>query len=309
VQFARYAHMAGLHGIAMGFADSLLLEGAGREAVLAAIAPSEKRLPEPLRAQSSDLDRAALDVLDGDFSSSAARLRRVYDDLVASRYSDRWFSVSLLVAGLRESGDPAGAARVATQLRNRLPGLPKDLATDDLALIRDPLPFLVDAQYRGASITREQRDAARSEWLARWKETVIGAGYLPYVWLHGYAAHVETAEEANEALAALPAWGGLPPFPQYTAANYSLGRMYLLAGRRDEALRYLKLAAKSCSPFEIPFEFVRSHLSLGIALADSGDKAGACDELAEVVKRWGNAKPKSVSAIDAKKRASALGCP
>jgi serine/threonine-protein kinase len=53
---------------------------------------------------------------------------------------------------------------------------------------------------------------------------------------------------------------------------------------------------------------VQSHLYFGEASEQKGDVAAACDAYAFVIARWGNAKPKSVSADEARARSKKLGC-
>jgi serine/threonine-protein kinase len=57
-----------------------------------------------------------------------------------------------------------------------------------------------------------------------------------------------------------------------------------------------------------PFAHLRGEVLLGRALEAKGDRAGACAAYASVVRRWGGAKPRSVTAEDAAARASALKC-
>jgi serine/threonine-protein kinase len=47
---------------------------------------------------------------------------------------------------------------------------------------------------------------------------------------------------------------------------------------------------------------------LGQALEQQGDTSGACAEYQYVLDRWGNAKPRSWVAEEARARSKALGC-
>jgi eukaryotic-like serine/threonine-protein kinase len=64
----------------------------------------------------------------------------------------------------------------------------------------------------------------------------------------------------------------------------------------------------ACHPLVDPFAFVRAGLALGQELEAKGDKAGACGAYQKVLERWGQAKPRSVTAEKARQRAAALAC-
>jgi serine/threonine-protein kinase len=44
-------------------------------------------------------------------------------------------------------------------------------------------------------------------------------------------------------------------------------------------------------------------------LEQKSDRDGACAQYAAILSRWGNAKPKSVTADKARARSTALACP
>ena len=53
---------------------------------------------------------------------------------------------------------------------------------------------------------------------------------------------------------------------------------------------------------------VHAHLYLGELDEQSGDKPSACAHYAKVLDRWGRAKPRSVTADEARAHATKLGC-
>jgi serine/threonine-protein kinase len=119
-----------------------------------------------------------------------------------------------------------------------------------------------------------------------------------------------TPEVARAAIAALPSFapdprGGI----ELDAERVSVGRAYLLAGRVDEAVSWLERATRACNLVRFPVAATRARLWLGEAREAKGDRAGACADYAAVVRRWGGAKPRSVTAEEASRRAAALGCP
>jgi serine/threonine-protein kinase len=136
----------------------------------------------------------------------------------------------------------------------------------------------------------------------------VSADFRGFIWLHGYAATVESAEDAREALAALPAYEPLPRYRPLTMVEAAAGFTFLLGGRTDEAAAWLRQATKSCRALAFPLEHTRAHEWLGQALEAKGDKKGACAAYKVVLDRWGNAKPRSATAERAGARASELGC-
>jgi serine/threonine-protein kinase len=81
-----------------------------------------------------------------------------------------------------------------------------------------------------------------------------------------------------------------------------------LAGRTDEATQLLSRAAANCMVIDQPFETVRANLELGEVYEQAGDTASACARFEKVLERWGSAKPRSVTADEARAHAAKLGC-
>jgi serine/threonine-protein kinase len=89
---------------------------------------------------------------------------------------------------------------------------------------------------------------------------------------------------------------------------HAQAKALLLAGRVDEALPGLERAAANCAAFHNPIETQRYRLLLGRAREARGDTRGACEAYRGVVDRWGAAKPRSMSAEQARARFDALDC-
>ena len=87
------------------------------------------------------------------------------------------------------------------------------------------------------------------------------------------------------------------------------GRVLLRVGRASDALPRLGYAAHFCNELSSTFVVFAARLDYGDALAATGDKAGACDVWREIVFRWGDAKPRSITGEAAKARMRKLGCP
>ena len=172
---------------------------------------------------------------------------------------------------------------------------------------QDPVLPLAAAEVRGGLLAAAGFAQRRDAWL-REREPRTHSNMKGYLWVHAYAEHAETSDQAQEAMAALGRFGGMPSHRPLTATNYSIGRTLLLAGKTEEAVGYLRKAAHACMPLSAPVRYVRANLFLGQALEATGDKAGACKAYDVVLARWGKAKPRSVTAEEARRRSKALGC-
>src|SRR6185295_3195696 len=100
----------------------------------------------------------------------------------------------------------------------------------------------------------------------------------------------------------------VPPFVPKTFGVAYVGHTRFLAGRVDEALPLLDKGASSCQELELPWAHARAQLWAGQAREAKGDLDGACRAYAGVLERWGNAKPRSITADEARARISALHC-
>jgi serine/threonine-protein kinase len=207
---------------------------------------------------------------------------------------------ALLELGKRSEALAAGRAYL--ELRPSLTGVGDD-ADDALG---GEWFGLIWRNLREAGASRDEMHRARDAFVASWRPR-LGPDYQPFLWTIAYLETTEDADEAREALEELPHFGGLMKRWNILPAEAFLGHLYLLLDRVDEAIPWLERGAHACrEPFSIrPIE---ASFWLGEAWAKKGEKANACDAYAHVLKRWGNAKPKSVTADEAKKRSKALGC-
>jgi serine/threonine-protein kinase len=164
--------------------------------------------------------------------------------------------------------------------------------------------FMLRAMLHAGALSPRDFSAKRAVWLERAKPAF---GDDPVaLWEQTYFGFLETPEEANEALSALstlPKWAIDPA----NLNSLPLGEMYMLAGRADDALPFLRREERSCYTLG-SLTHNRNSYYLGQALEQKGDKSGACDAYAAVLQRWGHAKPRSVTAEKARDRARALGC-
>jgi len=121
---------------------------------------------------------------------------------------------------------------------------------------------------------------------------------------------VETEDEALLAVAHLPAAPNTGELmQQFESGRALIGIALHKAGDSQRAIPWLRDAAGSCRGWMWPRAFVDAHRHLGEALESTGDKDGACEAYGFVLRHWGRAKPRSITAELVRKRATALGCP
>jgi eukaryotic-like serine/threonine-protein kinase len=135
-------------------------------------------------------------------------------------------------------------------------------------------------------------------------DAAIGGIYHRMIWAAAYAEPVATPELAADALAALPRYEPLPATYWFAFIYGRIGRTFVLGGRPAEGLPYLERATQRCIDRD-----PRDFLYLGLAQEALGDTAAACAAYREVTARWGQAKPRSVTAETAQQRLASLGCP
>jgi serine/threonine-protein kinase len=174
-------------------------------------------------------------------------------------------------------------------------------------MARDAAPVLIAIARRAGQLTAAEAAAQRDAWIRRWEQRGLSV-YRSYLWMHGPAVIAETPDEARAALAELPRFGGVPPYRPRALAEAAVGATYLRAGRLDDALDWLSVAARTCRALDYPIEHTRAHLWLGQAREARGDTRGACAAYRVVIERWGAARPRSVTAEQASERARQIGC-
>jgi serine/threonine-protein kinase len=253
---------------------------------------------------------ANLAALEGDFVQ-AEKLARAYESKPEVAHNDAeaahgvaaWLRVEIAT----ETGRKKDAADIAADFRSRSPAwspMPVQLL---VSMQFDHAIPLLDVLEKANRISQDDFDRARKLWIARWT-----AEKSPHArgdaWVMAYAREAATPEEARQALELLPRYEPLPPLWD-VPSGLPMGRVYLLAGKVDEALAHLRRATKECSAVDHPFDHVRAQLVLGQALEEKKDIAGACAAYRVVIDRWGHAKPRSVTADAARARVHALRCP
>jgi eukaryotic-like serine/threonine-protein kinase len=266
---------------------------------------------EPIDAVAAELQRAdprqtwLLATVRGDFSAAASTLFANY--AVAEKSDDlaRWHAaLRPFVAVLAESGDNAGVTKLARAFLRHRPGL-TDPPRHGLRV--DLTPAMLRVTLAAGDVGPATFERELGAWSERWP----GSGRVAAErWLYGWVDTARTASEARAALAQRPAdFTWLPSAgPDQTSHRARLGEALYLAGERGEAIATLRAATNDCRGLLDPIGKARAGLALGRALADAGDKRGACFALARVAATWPHPRPRSVTADAARSEMWRLRC-
>jgi serine/threonine-protein kinase len=281
---------------------ALVMRGAPVESIAEALRRGREHATTPSdRAYHEAWDPVLLAILAGDFASAAAALP-AFEAWASGQTSassvGEWAGAAIVV--LEELERTRDAADVAEAYLKRLPVLTPDAS--DVARSRALLALHVAGRISESDFRADRESWAREE-----------AAKLPprdanLVWLGFYGVTSVTAADAREALEALPRYSPLPPFDGNAHLERHMGHVLLLAGRVEEAIPHLRRAVRTCWGSNYLFSHHVAAETLGEALEQKGDKPGACEAYAEVLKHWGHAKPRSVTADKARARSKALGC-
>jgi serine/threonine protein kinase/tetratricopeptide (TPR) repeat protein len=292
-------------------AEALATDSGPREAVDEALRQRWAKLGAGPRDPGRLFEGALLDALEGDFEAAAKDAQDLSRLVDADANYEPHVRPSFVQLGiLTETGQRAQAAAVAADLLKRKAAWTSTLTPDslDVALYSFEPRLLAAVRTPGAS--QAAFNTARDAWITATRDA--GILHDEVLWAYGFAMPVETASEAEAALATMPlrlrASDGYLHAPAELSGAF-VGRALLLAGHADEAVSFLRVATRSCFALDDPFVHTRAFLWLGQALEQQKDQAGACAAYRRVEDRWKNARPHSVTAEDAHRRAAALKCP
>jgi serine/threonine protein kinase/tetratricopeptide (TPR) repeat protein len=287
---------------------ALAAQGRPVEAVRAAVDQKWKHLGSARKWREA-LDQSRLDVLDGDFARAEGRLRDVLDspDATDTSAASHAMPAALLVDIYRETGRMPAARKVAEQFLKQSDVWVTPHLADDLVISNDAVPRMLATLRDTGALTAPAFEQRRRLWLEHWQGKAAGL-YLRTLWVYGHAWTVETPEQATAALAVLPDFEPLPTFAPMEIGSVFVGRTYLKGGRLEDAVDTLRKATAACTTLLQPIEHTRGYADLGAALEQKGDVAGACAAYQAVLARWGDPKPRSVTAATARGRIKALRC-
>jgi len=290
----------------LSLASALLGRGAPTDSVAEALRIHLRLLPEAERRQRSPLHAYAEAVLRGDLEAADEALR-TWDASLAeesareARVQPAVYRASLLV----EMGRPDEAAAVARQTLSRLEGWTEN----PLGRFHSSRMWFANLLYRTGHLSHGDLHARRSEWLAAVGDQLVGrqardSHHIRWMVAYGTGA---TAEDATFALTQLPSSLRLPRDNERNPAfEKAVGRVYLAAGHPREARQWLELASRSCGAATAPRGAIRLAWLLGRAREETGDVTGALEAYTVVLRRWGSARPRSVTAEAARERVRAI---
>ena len=265
-----------------------------------------------LEDRAAELARGLVYLARGDFSSAertlasaqAAYERDVDDDvggdilvlraLAAEEVGGREAAVQMAKRAMNKSTvrngsnsltpDPRRGAlsiQVAVGLLHRAGALPSSRALEfAVPLAGAPLPSADDRRFAEADLLAEVADDEAS---------------------------ARAALEALERATMLA--GGSNDLETDAPGRQLYGRARWLAGDEDGAAADLEAAARFCLGEGDPFAPARAALLLGEIRESQNNQPAACAAYARVLARWGNARPRSITADKARARSKALGCP
>lgn len=297
--------------------QAMAANGASKEALEETVTQLVPNIPPVMGAEFQRLGLGArLAFVAGDFTRAAAMARKAAELLAADHslravYWQQYQTTMQLLDIALETGDDLAVPRLAGDFLARSSAWPIEVVLGqgvDLSLYfaRLTLPT-VEPLPPGF-------EAKRREWIDR--RIAMGA-YRGSVWNYAYASPALTASEARAALDALTELGPPTAAPSLGGGGFSgrlgspeadAGRVYLLAGRVDEAIEHLRRAVAQCDVFVSTIDHVRAELNLGRALEQKGDRTTACDAYGQVLAQWGHAKPRSVTAEAAVEGVRRLHC-
>jgi serine/threonine-protein kinase len=204
---------------------------------------------------------------------------------------------------LAEMGRTEEAGQIAeAYLARKAAWVVSSIDCDDDSLADDQTVVLLDLAHRGGRLSDEELRARRDE-LTRSYAACMAPFYRRFLWPTVDAALVASPEQAKEALARLAPLPWLP-----APIDLFVGRTFLLGGRPADARPHLERAARHCHAIRQADHIIVAHALLGRALEALGERERACIEYGVVLQHWGQARPRSLTAEDARARAAALGC-
>ncbi|WP_394844237.1 protein kinase [Pendulispora brunnea] len=284
-------------------ANALASEGAPVESVEAALEQYRNNVSEEARKTSYMYHRLRLAALAGDFVNAEKmeeRLSAEWKD--SANVYDHVRTATLRMDLMAEEGKPARAAAIAEQFFRR-----RDAWTEGFWSTTMYEPYLLATLLQQGTIPEERWRTLTEKWEKDAAPTVSktwGLRWGPVSMTRKQAAEIWKTRPTGELAA-----GSLEQPMSLRAISDSFeGRVAMMAGEYKQAIALLEPATKSCDSLEEPFTTTRAHLWLGQAKEEAGDTPGACAAYGEVLRRWADAKPRSITAEVAKRRRLALGC-
>jgi serine/threonine-protein kinase len=288
-------------------AEALASQGRDAESVREALRLDTEATPPAARRHHGVFDDLKLAMWQGDFAS-AERLAQELDALDAAEVAEEEHakSAEAIVQIYLETGRPRDARAAAQRFLDRRSSWISHTVYTTSGVSRAVVPEMLAAVRAGGG-DPVAFARARDAWVADWRAHA-DAPTLAGLWYPAYAAIAESRDDAYAADGARGAFEPMQLFLPGTLGHGYEGWVRFLAGDVARALPGLEQGAAACLCLMRPVEHVRMLWRLGVAREANGDVAGACAAYGKVLSRWGAAKPRSVTAEQARARVSALGC-
>ena len=242
----------------------------------------------------------------GDFDVAEAKLTAL-DAATPPGADEGAHDIRALLLLFEERGEPAKQVALASDFMKRWPAWSHN----------DPggsRPMGAAILHRAGQISDDRFRTQRSAWIEE-RVSVDGRSFPASVthWTEFFGDPARTRAEADAALELLAGLPKVPPYRGLPEVAGAAGRVYGLAERLSEAAPLLAEETSSCgrrlgSSLAWIIPWIRDRLLLGRALEQQGRVPEACEQYASLLARWGAAKPRSVTAADARARWKALGC-
>jgi serine/threonine-protein kinase len=253
---------------------------APREAVDELLGQAEARLPPTVRLVPGTF-RTELFEAHGDFASALARRRRDLEEGRNLLPDHRARLQAGLVLLLQETGQTDLARALVAEALRRQQG--QDARP--VASIFDGTPELLVAAEELGAVPEQELAVHRARVLAQPRSPL--ATRLMQLQLTRTTAEATPLLQPGLRLQLPVAAGSIP---------YRQARLALLLGQRDRAIALLRDALSRCDQLTWPILAQRARLLLGQLLAESGDAAGAKEQYQAILRTWGDARPRSVTA-------------
>lgn len=266
------------------FARALFADGAPRPSIEEALGRAWALHPPLTRSTSELWDRMYLAIVDGDFAKAESFAKDFEAQLPpsADQY-DHAQPTRMRINLLYESEQLPDAVKVARAFLDRMDAWPAyPFAPDTSIAFYEPL-------FRAGEIKKTELDRQRTRWVEREKERLSGgdrstraAWGMWAVW----GNFAETKEEAIEAIGKMPQ----VPLPlgsrRTVSLDFTIGKVYALAGRPRDALPSLLRVTSTCSSLEDSMIVTRARYYLGLAHEANNEKAEARESYQRVVATW-----------------------
>jgi len=247
--------------------------------------------------------------LKGDFTTAIAEARKLIAQGKGAGHRIRVGGpIALAAMALLESGEREQAAKLAADFIARMDAYEQDPVGNVESLAGDPVPRLlrVLAETRHLDNVRWQNSVQR--WLTGWEEAGIPRLSRRFAWPYGYARAVAGPAEATLAVAEYDPKLPIPLFLPSAMLAADIGRTFLHAGRMADARKWLELATHNCDILAHPIAGVRAFFDRGMLHERDGNTAEACKMYKQVLTRWPDPQPRSMTVNRARDRRAALGC-